>query len=178
MAFAESAGTIDNPERGFSWAVDMGAANSFARVREQHGVTLIRVNGRLDAYRAEDLPETLLAAIDARLASARDAGVKLIVRFAYNEGPSPDSEPDASLGWIKRHIAQLEPALKKHADVIAWMEAGFIGAWGEWHGSTNGLDRDLGAKREVVQALLDALPPPRGIQLRSPPTSPRSTARR
>ena len=48
------------------------------------------------------------------------------------------------------------------------MEAGFIGAWGEWHTSTHGLDRDMTAKRAVLDALLDALPPSRSILLRYP----------
>jgi Domain of unknown function (DUF4832)/Domain of unknown function (DUF4874) len=168
LTFRESANSVNNPERGFSWAVDLFDGADFAIVRARHGVTLIRANGRLDAYREQDLPETLLATFDARLAEARTAGVKLIMRFSYNEGPHPNSEPDASLVWIKRHIAQLAPYLKKHGDIIAWMEAGFIGAWGEWHTSTNGHDRDINAKRDVVHALLAALPPTRGIQLRSP----------
>ena len=168
VQFTEAKGNVDNPERGFSWAIDLFKDDGYARVRDRHGVTLVRVLGRLDAWRTSDIPAEQLATIDQRMASARAAGVKVMLRFAYNEGPSPNPEPDASLDWIKRHIAQLMPVLRKHADVIAWMEAGFIGAWGEWHDSTNGLDRDPAAKRDVVRALLDALPPSRAIQLRTP----------
>ena len=78
--------------------------------------------------------------LNSIFADIREAGVKAIIRFAYNQGPYPDSEPDASKAQILRHIEQLAPLLQNNADVIAWLEAGFIGAWGEWHTSTNGLD--------------------------------------
>ena len=41
--------------------------------------------------------------------------------------------------------------------MIVWMEAGFIGAWGEWHTSTRGLDKDPGAKHEILEALQEPL---------------------
>ncbi|MBI4565406.1 MAG: DUF4832 domain-containing protein [Planctomycetes bacterium] len=65
------------------------------------------------------------------------------------------------------HIAQLTGLLWEHADVIAVLQAGFIGAWGEWHGSTNGLD-NVRDRRDILFALLDALPPSRMVQIRKP----------
>ena len=167
VTFSEASGEVDNPERGLSPPIESFAAHSLADYRGT-GVSIIRANGRLDPYRAQDLPPSLLELFDARMAQVRAAGLKLILRFSYNEGPYPVAEPDASLDWIKRHIAQLKPYLHKHGDVIAWMEAGFIGAWGEWHSSTNGLDHNPQAKREVLDALLDAVPPTRSVLLRSP----------
>ena len=63
-----------------------------------------------------------------------------------------------------RHIEQLKLTLTKNADVIAWMEAGFIGAWGEWHTSTHGIDKSLDDKRDVLGALLQVLPASRMVQ--------------
>src|SRR5699024_7204160 len=83
-------------------------------------------------------------------------------------GPYPDSEPDASEARVLAHIAQLEPLLRAHEDVIALVQAGFIGAWGEWHTSTHGLDDDPDARRAILEALLDALPTSRSTQLRCP----------
>lgn len=167
VTLTESRGPIDNPERGFSVPVGLHG-RALARIREERGATLVRIDGRLDAWRDKELPQSLLETVDGRLAEARGAGLKVVLRFMYNEGPYPNSAPDASLDWIKRHIAQLKPYLRKHADVIVWMEAGFIGAWGEWHTSTHGLDRDAAAKRVVLDALLDALPPSRSVLLRYP----------
>jgi hypothetical protein len=92
----------------------------------------------------------------------------VILRFAYNFGPYPNSEPDAPQEWVLKHIAQLEPLLQDNADVIAVLQAGFIGAWGEWHTSTNGLTEPQ-ARQAILAALLAALPKTRGVQLRYPP---------
>jgi hypothetical protein len=47
------------------------------------------------------------------------------------------------------------------------LQAGFIGAWGEWHSSTNDL-LDFDDRQAVTDALLDALPSSRMIQIRYP----------
>jgi hypothetical protein len=53
------------------------------------------------------------------------------------------------------------------------MEAGFVGAWGEWHSSTHGLvDEETGLNdqsRALIDRLLAALPPERMLALRYPP---------
>jgi hypothetical protein len=64
--------------------------------------------------------------------------------------------------------------LQENADVIAVLQAGFIGAWGEWYytdhfatGSPNDVtDEDLQERSDMVYSLLDALPVSRQIQLR------------
>ena len=66
-----------------------------------------------------------------------------------------------------RHIEQLRPLLQDNADIIAVMQAGFIGPWGEWHNSTNGLETDA-AMQSIAQGLLSSLPASRCIQLRTP----------
>ena len=68
---------------------------------------------------------------------------------------------------VLQHIEQLEPILADHYDVITTLQAGFIGLWGEWHGSTNDLASPEN-KRLITSALLDALPVERMVQLRSP----------
>ncbi|NWG33758.1 MAG: DUF4832 domain-containing protein [Chloroflexi bacterium] len=154
-----------NPERGFFTPYELPGPAGFSSVRIT-GNTLVHLNIRLDDYRESDLPEELLNGLQTNFDDIREAGVKAIVRFAYNEGPYPDSEPDASKSQILRHIEQLTPLLQKNADVIAWLEAGFIGAWGEWHTSTNGLD-NLADKRDILNALLAAIPN-RYVQVRYP----------
>jgi hypothetical protein len=57
--------------------------------------------------------------------------------------------------------------LAANADVIAVLQAGLIGAWGEWHTSTNGLDTPEN-KQTILLALLDALPASRMTQIRTP----------
>ncbi|MCC7538847.1 MAG: DUF4832 domain-containing protein, partial [Deltaproteobacteria bacterium] len=70
---------------------------------------------------------------------------------------------------VLAHIEQVGPLLREHEDVIAVVQAGFIGAWGEWHSSTHGLDGDPDARATILGALLDAMPSSRSTQLRYPP---------
>jgi hypothetical protein len=164
--FTESAKSIQNPERGFAGDADLQDSDYSQYYQDQY--TLVYVDIRLDEYREADLPFDFLNEMDTWFASMREGGVKAIIRFSYNDGPYPNTEPDASLDRILRHIQQVSPVLKRNSDVIAWVEAGFIGAWGEWHASTNGLDNDLSAKRSVLFALLDAIPDDRMVLLRYP----------
>jgi hypothetical protein len=157
-----------NPERGFYRTLSLVTERGYHWVR-QGGYTLAHSYVRLDAYRDRDLDPALLSAAAAGLQEARAAGIKIILRFAYNFGPYPDSEPDASKAWVLRHIEQLQPLLAEHADVIAVVQAGFIGAWGEWHSSTHGLLDDPRDKFDILDALLQALPSSRAVQLRYPP---------
>src|SRR5688572_8096700 len=128
--YIASEASILNPQRGFFTPYELPGNPGFSPVRAT-GNTLVHLNIRLDDWREADIPQDVLDGLDTNFADIRDAGLKAIIRFAYNEGPYPDSEPDASKVQILRHIEQFTPLLQKNADILAWMEAGFIGAWGE-----------------------------------------------
>lgn len=166
-SYGDDLTVFENPERGFYSAVNIVEDSDLSWVRNE-GHTLAFSYVRLDDHREEPLPQSLLDAMDAGFDVVRDAGLKVILRFAYNFGPWPDSEPDAPKSWVLQHIAQVQPYLEKHADVILLVQAGFIGAWGEWHTSTNGLLDDAADRLEIVQALLDAIPTDRMTQIRYP----------
>ena len=163
--YAASDASILNPERGFFIPYELPGSAGFSPVRAT-GNTLVHLNIRLDDWRETDIPNDILDGLQTNFDDIRDAGVKAIIRFAYNQGPYPDSEPDASKAEILHHIEQLTPLLQTNADVIAWIEAGFIGAWGEWHTSTNGLDNIID-KRDILKAILAAIPD-RYVQVRYP----------
>jgi hypothetical protein len=164
--FSESDAELLNPERGFYDGVDLIGGGSFSHVRSS-GRTLAYDGVRLDAFRDAPLDEAFLSALGAGFEKARQAGIKIVLRFVYNNGPYPVSEPDAPLARVLEHLGQLEPVLDANADVIAVMQAGLIGAWGEWHTSTNGLD-SAENKETILLALLDALPASRMTQIRTP----------
>jgi hypothetical protein len=162
VSYAEDPGEFPNPERGFSRSRGTGAEARGA------GMSLVHVYFRLDAFRDRPLSGAFLAEVQRRFNEARASGVKLVPRFTYNfpQGlPLEAGDEDAPLPLVLRHIAQLEPVLRRNADVIAFLEAGFVGAWGEWHHSTSGLDSP-GAKAAVLKALLKALPATRFVALR------------
>jgi len=154
-----------NPERGFFTPYNLPGKVGFSPIRAT-GNTLVHLNIHLDKWRDQDIPQEIIDGFDINFNDIRGAGIKAIIRFVYNNGPYPDTEPDASKDWIFQHIRQLTPLLQKNSDVIAWLEAGFIGAWGEWHTSTNGLDNATD-KRDILNALLAAIPD-RFVQVRYP----------
>ncbi len=167
VVFAPAVEDIPNPERGFFQVVELGETD-LNRYPEQTANRLLYLSARLDDYRNRDLSSAYLATLNNFFLLARQAGLKLIVRFAYNDGETyPDPAPDAPLPQVLRHIAQLAPVLTANQDVIAWFEAGFIGAWGEWHTSANSLDS---AENRVVirDALYRHFPPDRFILFRYP----------
>ncbi len=165
--FTEIAGDVVNPERGFYSYVDLLGEDDLSWVRAR-GDSLAFSYIRLDDYRDRALDDALLGALADGFDVARAAHLKLVLRFAYNDGPYPDSEPDAPLAQVLEHIGQLGPILSADQDVLAVLQAGFIGAWGEWHTSTNGLTTPEN-KQAILDALLAALPEDRMIQLRYPP---------
>jgi glucose/arabinose dehydrogenase len=152
-----------NPERGFHGNADILDETDLSWIRSQ-GHTLARAYIRLDDYRDQPLSDTFLVQLRNSLANARSAGIKLVLRFSYNFGIA---EADASLSRVEQHIQQLRPILADYQDVIVVLQAGFIGAWGEWHSSTHGLDTPAN-KARVLAALLAALPDSRMVQLRYP----------
>ena len=160
--FEESDAELDNPERGFYVGLNLLSPGNAAAIRAD-GHTMAIALVRLDDYRDKALDADLLESLDQGLAAARAAGLKVILRFMYNSA----FEADASKARILGHIAQLEPLLQNNADVISVMQAGFIGAWGEWHSSTTGLDND-GDRSAIVNAILAALPASRTVQVRTP----------
>jgi hypothetical protein len=102
--------------------------------------------------------------LTASFASIRTAGLKVLPRFYYaDDGTSPD----APLDRVLKHIAQLTPLWRANADVIAVLHPGFVGAWGEWHSSTNNLT-DPAARLQIFDAILQALPPDRMTMSRRP----------
>ena len=171
--FRASDDDIANPERGmYVWAADDLAAWTQAQADAQFaaGYRIVYAPVRLDDHAGAVLPASLLGDLSASFATARRAGLKVIPRFLYNY-PKGETEyrsaQDAPLSRVLGHIAQLKPVLAANADVIAYLQAGFVGAWGEWHTSSNHLTLPA-ARTQIRDALLGALPPERFLQLRYP----------
>ena len=166
LTFDETEGVVQNPERGFFSWINLLTAPDLNHVKNRgHSLTFSLI--MLDAYRGGPLPATFLASLGASFEKLRTAGLKLVLRFSYNDGPWPNSEPDAPLNTVLEHIGQLAPLFQANADVILVLQAGFIGAWGEWHTSTNNLDTPEN-QAKITNAILTALPPSRMVQLRYP----------
>lgn len=156
----------------YVWAADnlLQWTQDDAKAQFQAGYRLVYAPVRLDAYASTPLPASLLTQLSDGFAKARRAGLKLVPRFLYNY-PANETEyrnvKDAPLDRVLGHIDQLKPVLAANADVIAYLQAGFVGAWGEWHTSSNNLTA-TGPRTQIRDALLAALPADKFLQLRYP----------
>ncbi|MDR0507009.1 MAG: DUF4832 domain-containing protein [Dysgonamonadaceae bacterium] len=171
VTYEPSDAKFPNPERGFYKYSDCNLGTGANRLNESslrlyrdNNITLLFRYFYLKNFKNSDLSEQALSEFDTDMATIRRAGMKCVLRFAYS---SSETEPDAPLAIIKKHLDQLKPYLEKNVDVIYVMQAGFIGAWGEWYYTTNNL-YNAGARYEVINKILQTLPANRYVQLRTP----------
>lgn len=168
---------ICNPERGFYTQTNFVTPGSLG----ESAIKSNRVNGRslhlilfyLTNYIDRDIEAEYLTKMQKTFDNLRACGNKAIIRFAYKDNMDAASAPwDATPQWVARHIQQAGPILKRNADVIFVVQAGFFGAWGEWHTSTNfTLGTEQGrkdCKKVIIDGLLKALPSDRQVEVRTP----------
>lgn len=172
ILYERSEENFPNPERGFFIAIQPLGNDTFKplqlsqlkRLRKQN-MSLVRRIYLLEDFRDKPISQSLIDLIKEDLNVVRQAGVKIIIRFSYNW---LGGGKDASKSIVMSHLEQLKPILESNYDAIAYMEAGFIGFWGEWHSSSNGLDRSREDRREILFKILSVLPSNRMVALRYP----------
>jgi hypothetical protein len=203
ITYVESLADFPNPERGFyrhtstngKDRLEVAVVKSYREKHralsadyEIHSTLLLRLFYMGDFVNA-DISEDYLQLIQDDFNTAREAGVKLIVRFGYTSKQRKGNCPegficppygDAPKHIVLRHIEQLKPLFLKNDDVIFTIQMGFIGTWGEQYytdyfgdSSNNGdqkrlLDENWRDRLEVLKALLDATPQSIQIQVRYP----------
>ena len=143
----------------------------------------------MDTFVHQPLSASFLENIQKDMDAVRQAGMKMILRFTYTStaktGDCKDEYKicppygDAPGDIVFNHVQQLKPLFQKNADVIAVLQMGFIGIWGENYftdyfgdASTNGLgviaDSSWLHRNQLLKALLAALPKDRMVQVRTP----------
>lgn len=158
-----------NPERGFMhhWEVfsegNAMSPSSLANLKSEK-VSLVWRMYYLEKFKTTPLSQIQLDLIKTDFSRLRDAGLKCVLRFAYTNA---QDGTDASFAVISEHLDQLKPIMADNADVIAFVQAGFIGAWGEWYYTTNNLTTQANRKL-VIDKLLETFPKEIKIQLRTP----------
>ena len=148
-----------NPERGFYGASEISNTSSgviskvIADAHRKQGRTLYLLEFHLADFVSTPISEDYIQHIKNCFQSLRDNGAKCILRFCYSNGNSQKDKPwDATPERVLSHVAQLKP--------------GFVGSWGEWYYTDN--FEDDASRKALVDALLDAVPGQRQIELRTP----------
>ncbi|MCL1467419.1 DUF4832 domain-containing protein [Argonema galeatum] len=169
-SYESSSEDFPNPERGFFVPFNpLGKYENAPlqladvdRVRSDR-MSLVRRIYTIEEFRNKPIAESFLQKISNDCEIARKSGLKIIIRFSYNW---LGGGPDASRERILSHIEQLKPILTANYDVIAYMEAGFIGYWGEWNKSSNGLDNNNEDRKAILFKLLSVFPKERMVAIR------------
>lgn len=165
--FAASLETFPNPERGF-YAPRMSHRVSGLDGLRKRGITLLLLEMDLRDFKERDLSREKLDELRQALRAARRVGLKVIFRAAYGFTRKDYRADPRDMGRILGHVRQLGAVLSEQREVLCGVQAGFLGPWGEWHGSSWGDPPSLEARRELLFALLDAVPAPIPIQVRRP----------
>jgi len=206
ITYKASDENFSNPERGFY--IPMGTKAShfdlldtdqlknyrskpqqLSSAHYQVNISLIYRAYELDIFKHEPLSNSFLMNLQKDFDAVRTAGLKMVLRFAYtntaNSGDCKDEYKicppygDAPRDIVLKHVQQLKPLFQKNADVIAVLQQGFIGIWGENYftdyfgcatddGAGRILDSSWRHRNEFLKALLDAMPKDRMVQVRTP----------
>lgn len=168
--YSESLKELNNPERGFYEPIGinmqennnkvLNPKNNLVHLRVGIGTFSGKVNGKEDIT----FTDNMLSSLDQTLKNIKENGGSVIIRFAYdNFNGTKDLEP--SLDMLLTHIKQLKELFNSNSDVIAYVELGFFGPWGEMHSS------QICNKENVSRAItimLDSVPKNIKIGVRTP----------
>ena len=175
MTYAEETRAFANPERGFyhgrGRTQEQPPSNSWPGLnktavptwRDTEHVRVVTQYYHLDPYKESDIPAEYIAIVEDDLNFVRAEGMKIVPRFTYSwdRASVPAGQlNDTTAYWTHRHIDTLIPVLARHADIIAFVEMGFVGLWGEFWGSDNDWTTDppdYGAC-STVQHYVDVFP--------------------
>lgn len=168
-----------NPERGLYagynfYKPEDRLTPQYITQQRVRGITIIYTGYYLTDFMESDISQEYLDMIDANMQTLRETGAKCLLRFAYKTDMYETGHPwDASPEWVHRHIEQLKPVLQRNSDVVLCLQAGFVGVWGEWAYTDHFVQapktpEEYALRKEVMLALLDALPKTRQIAVRTP----------
>lgn len=188
VSYSPSTANFPNPERGFYKYSDSQSSSgynllnqsSLTNYRTSQGITLVFRYFYLNDFVNSSIPQSYLNNMQTDFNRIRNAGLKAVIRFAYSDDYGDDVILDATKARILEHINQIKPILIANVDVIAVMQAGFIGAWGEWYytdqaefggwgyNQTSLTSANYNHRKDITNAILAAIPNTRAVQIRYP----------
>lgn len=103
-----------------------------------------------------DLDESFFRSLRQMFEMGRKNGCMMAVRFRYDELGKDDPEP-AEFDKVLDHIKQIKESriFDDYEDILAFVESGFVGKWGEQHG---GKYTSVEYKAQLLDAMLDCVP--------------------
>jgi Domain of unknown function (DUF4832)/Domain of unknown function (DUF4874)/Secretion system C-terminal sorting domain len=190
--YSASSAIISNPERGFceysiltvpaTGNFTTLTASSFTALVTKKQTTILRLYYLPNFLSTATLPANFLTRLQTDFTTIRNAGFKVILRFAYKEysGTFPPPKPynDAPpKALLLSHINQLKPTILANSDVILTFESGFWGLYGENYYTDHYGDistepitaAHIADRKEIIDAMFTCIGPSRKLAVRTPP---------
>lgn len=180
--YTESTETLGNPGAGYSSGVAVNCKPNDTKVYNPTASLVVLfvdiggfssgANGTTDdsgnytAGTDYDLDETFFTNFRKTLENCRKNGCTIGIRFRYDANGVRNPEP-ATFEQMCKHIEQIrkDGFLEDYKDIIAYVESGFVGCYGEqWGGKYCSLED----KAKLLDLLLDVVPDPIPVTVRTP----------
>ncbi len=184
QSYTVSTDIFPNPDRGFYRYTSSGSsgttysfisASTLNSYRTQNH-TVIQRMFYLQQFVASPISSTYLANMQTDFNAIRNAGMKVMIRFAYSSSESA-AVLDATKAQTLAHIQQVAPIIQANKDVIATYQYGWIGAWGENYYTSQVAEygnedynqfttAQWASRKEVLDAMLNSTPAEIPVQVR------------
>jgi uncharacterized protein (TIGR02145 family) len=174
---------IANPERGLQYFTQNVSGGSYSPINQSTLITnrlgadkvtvIYRYIILTDYMSTDTIDSTYLDNLQLDFTRIRNAGVKVILRIAYNITTQVNTQP--SKDRIIAHIVALSSTINANKDVIVSVQAGSIGTYGEWYYTDGSIEfGDVGIisplqwanRKEVTDAMLNNFDSSITIQVR------------
>lgn len=183
ISYKEKNGTILNPGVGYTSTISITAKPGNTPVYNPKGSLVLmfvhigafsagstghHVNGVYIDGQDSPLDETFFASMRQTLENARKNGCMVAFRFRYDYIGHSKPEP-STFDYLLYHISQIKDngLLDDYKDIIAFVESGFTGKWGEQH---DGKYTSPEYNAKVLDAMLDCVPDHIPVTVRTPAT--------
>lgn len=171
--FKEYVGTISNPGIGYTSTDWYYTSLGGTKVHDKQGAVVLffidlgPFSGGINETGIDyDLDEQFFTALRGTFENCRNNGSTIAMRFRYDSNGKDNPEPN-TFEQVLKHILQIKESgiLEDYKDILMFVESGFVGKWGEQHG---GKYTSLDYKARVLGAMLDCVPSPVPVTVRTP----------
>lgn len=173
ISYTESVGTINNPGAGYTqtiWAVCKPGNTPVYSPTGNIVLFFIDIGAFSSGMNEEkvdyDLDSAFFNSWRTTFENARNNGCMIALRLRYDAEGADNPEP-ATFEQTLNHVRQLRDSglLEEYKDILAFVESGLVGKWGEQHG---GKYTSVDYKAQVLDTMLECVPSPVPVTVRTP----------
>lgn len=116
----------------------------------------------LTAYQEKELDKLAFENMEKYFSLLKKHKIKALLRFSYIWKDRDVQSQEPKMKWILKHLEQLSPFLHENQAQIHALQAGIVGAWGEWAFKA----RERTDETQILKKLLEVTPEDMFIQVR------------